>query len=107
MRDIRFEHAHARRPGVRAKHFRRGRGMADDLAGDTMTQMNQAFRNIVNMLRGCDGAGSDANYEQQVVLQQIQQLTRPTTRRTIGDHRLSIGTSTSGAMTSAGRRQPS
>ncbi len=39
----------------------------DVLALDTMTQMNQAFRNIVNMLHGVrDGLVRDANnYEQQ------------------------------------------
>ncbi len=54
--------------GVRAKHLGRGlewHGRATSL--DTMTQMNQAFRNIVNMLHGVrDGLVRDANnYEQQ------------------------------------------
>ncbi len=53
--------------GVRAKHFRCGlewHGRATSL--DTMAQMNQAFRNIVNMLHGCvDGWFATNNYEQQ------------------------------------------
>ncbi len=52
--------------GVRAKHL--GRGLeAEATSLDTMTQMNQAFRNIVNMLHGVrDGLVRDANnYEQQ------------------------------------------
>lgn len=42
-------------------------GMAEATSLDTMTQMNQAFRNIVNMLHGVrDGLVRDANnYEQQ------------------------------------------
>jgi len=42
-------------------------GTAEATAYDTMGQMNQAFRNIVNMLRGLrDGLVRDANnYEQQ------------------------------------------
>jgi WXG100 family type VII secretion target len=42
-------------------------GMAEATSLDTMGQMNQAFRNIVNMLHGVrDGLVRDANnYEQQ------------------------------------------
>ncbi len=42
-------------------------GQAEATSLDTMTQMNQAFRNIVNMLHGVrDGLVRDANnYEQQ------------------------------------------
>ncbi len=42
-------------------------GQAEMTSLDTMTQMNQAFRNIVNMLHGVrDGLVRDANnYEQQ------------------------------------------
>jgi len=42
-------------------------GQAEMTSLDTMTQMNQAFRNIVNMLHGVrDGLIRDANnYEQQ------------------------------------------
>lgn len=42
-------------------------GLAEATSLDTMTQMNQAFRNIVNMLHGVrDGLVRDANnYEQQ------------------------------------------
>ncbi|WP_234725236.1 WXG100 family type VII secretion target [Mycobacterium tuberculosis] len=42
-------------------------GMAEATSLDTMAQMNQAFRNIVNMLHGVrDGLVRDANnYEQQ------------------------------------------
>ncbi len=42
-------------------------GMAEATSLDTMDQMNQAFRNIVNMLHGVrDGLVRDANnYEQQ------------------------------------------
>jgi len=42
-------------------------GMAEATSYDTMGQMNQAFRNIVNMLHGVrDGLVRDANnYEQQ------------------------------------------
>ncbi len=54
-------------------------GMAEATSLDTMTQMNQAFRNIVNMLHGVrDGLVRDANnYEQQEqasqqILQRLQ-----------------------------------
>ncbi|MFV0493505.1 WXG100 family type VII secretion target, partial [Mycobacterium sp.] len=43
------------------------RGLAEATSMNTMVQMNQAFRNIVNMLHGVrDGLVRDANnYEQQ------------------------------------------
>ncbi|EGB28402.1 hypothetical protein TMMG_01637, partial [Mycobacterium tuberculosis CDC1551A] len=46
---------------------RAGVAMAEATSLDTMAQMNQAFRNIVNMLHGVrDGLVRDANnYEQQ------------------------------------------
>ncbi len=52
-------------------------GMAEATSLDTMTQMNQAFRNIVNMLHGVrDGLVRDANnYEQQE--QASQQILMP------------------------------
>ncbi len=54
-------------------------GMAEATSLDTMTQMNQAFRNIVNMLHGVrDGLVRDANnYEQQE--QASQQILHPPT----------------------------
>ncbi len=55
-------------------------GMAEATSLDTMTQMNQAFRNIVNMLHGVrDGLVRDANnYEQQE--QASQQILTPAVR---------------------------
>ncbi len=56
-------------------------GMAEATSLDTMTQMNQAFRNIVNMLHGVrDGLVRDANnYEQQE--QASQQILQPRRHR--------------------------
>ncbi len=61
-------------------------GMAEATSLDTMTQMNQAFRNIVNMLHGVrDGLVRDANnYEQQ---EQASQQILGAVRRNVGARR--------------------
>ncbi len=61
-------------------------GMAEATSLDTMAQMNQAFRNIVNMLHGVrDGLVRDANnYEQQEQARCVDRVRRVVTDRDSG-----------------------
>src|ERR1700761_8284776 len=70
-------------------------GQAEATSLDTMTQMNQAFRNIVNMLHGVrDGLIRDANnYEQQEQASQQILSSSPSIRKLVGGKQCRSATS--------------